>query len=70
MGPLSIKFLGGLFMSKLEIASTSADLGKGDFKTSVKLDLRFGIAISVLAGMCYGLYSAFISLAMNRGIWS
>lgn len=57
-------------MSKLEIASTSADLGKGDSKTSVKLDLRFGIAISVLAGMCYGLYSAFISLAMNRGIWS
>ena len=70
MGPLSIKFLGGLFMSKLEIASTSADLGKGDSKTSIKLDLRFGIAISVLAGMCYGLYSAFISLAMNRGIWS
>jgi hypothetical protein len=26
-------------MSKLEIASTSADLGKGDSKTSVKLDL-------------------------------
>ena len=70
MGPLSIKFLGGLFMSKLEIASTSVDLGKGDSKTSIKLDLRFGIAISVLAGMCYGLYSAFISLAMNRGIWS
>ena len=39
MGPLSIKFLGGLFMSKLEISSTSADLGKGDSKTSVKLDL-------------------------------
>ena len=29
-----------------------------------------GIMISILAGMCYGIYSAFISIAMNKGIWS
>lgn len=28
-----------------------------------------GIIFSVLAGMCYGIYSAFISVAMNSGIW-
>ncbi|MDO5088404.1 MAG: hypothetical protein Q4D53_01340 [Leptotrichiaceae bacterium] len=35
-----------------------------------KPDIRMGIIASVLAGMCYGLYSAFISVGMNREIWS
>ena len=29
-----------------------------------------GIILSVCAGMCYGIYSAFVSLAMSRGIWN
>ena len=28
-----------------------------------------GIVIAVLSGMCYGLYSAFITLGMSKGVW-
>jgi drug/metabolite transporter (DMT)-like permease len=30
---------------------------------------RKGITIAILSGMCYGLYSSFITVAMGRGIW-
>lgn len=29
-----------------------------------------GIIIAVLSGMCYGLFSAFLTLGMDRGIWT
>ena len=29
-----------------------------------------GISAAVLSGMCYGLYSAFITVAMGKGIWA
>jgi len=30
---------------------------------------RKGIIIAVLSGMCYGLYTAFITLGMSKGVW-
>ena len=30
----------------------------------------YGIAVAVLSGMSYGLYSAFMTLGMSLGIWS
>ncbi|MCL2699163.1 MAG: hypothetical protein FWE68_02530 [Defluviitaleaceae bacterium] len=30
---------------------------------------RKGITLAILSGMCYGLYSAFVTLGMSRGIW-
>lgn len=38
-----------------------------------QLDARFfkkGLTIAILSGMCYGLYSAFLTLAMDSGIWA
>jgi len=37
-----------------------------------KLSSQFfkkGITVAILSGMCYGLYSAFITLGMSNGIW-
>lgn len=31
--------------------------------------LRKGIITAVLSGMCYGLYTAFVTLGMSKGIW-
>lgn len=30
---------------------------------------RKGIIVAILSGMCYGLYSAFVTVAMGKGIW-
>ena len=38
-----------------------------------KLSSKFfkkGITVAILSGMCYGLYSAFITLGMSNGIWA
>lgn len=38
-----------------------------------QLDARFfkkGLTVAILSGMCYGLYSAFLTLAMARGVWA
>ena len=29
-----------------------------------------GITVAILSGMCYGLYSAFLTLGMSKGIWA
>ena len=37
-----------------------------------KLSSKFfkkGITVAILSGMCYGLYSAFITLGMSNGVW-
>lgn len=37
-----------------------------------KLSSQFfkkGITVAILSGMCYGLYSAFITLGMSKGVW-
>ncbi len=31
--------------------------------------LRKGVTVAILSGMCYGLYSAFITLGMSNGVW-
>lgn len=31
---------------------------------------RKGITVAILSGMCYGLYSTFITLGMSKGIWA
>lgn len=38
-----------------------------------KLSSQFfkkGITVAILSGMCYGLYSAFITLGMSNGVWA
>lgn len=38
-----------------------------------KLSSKFfkkGITVAILSGMCYGLYSAFLTLGMSNGVWS
>lgn len=38
-----------------------------------KLSSKFfkkGITVAILSGMCYGLYSAFITLGMSNGVWA
>ena len=38
-----------------------------------KLSSKFfkkGITVAILSGMCYGLYSAFITLGMSNGVWT
>lgn len=38
-----------------------------------KLSSKFfkkGITVAILSGMCYGLYSAFLTLGMSQGIWA
>lgn len=38
-----------------------------------QLDRRFfkkGLTVAIISGMCYGLYSAFLTLAMASGIWA
>ena len=29
-----------------------------------------GITVAVISGMCYGLYSAFVNVAMSKGVWA
>jgi drug/metabolite transporter (DMT)-like permease len=39
----------------------------------IKLSSQFfkkGVIIAILSGMCYGLYSAFLTLGMSKGIWA
>lgn len=38
-----------------------------------KLSSKFfkkGVTVAILSGMCYGLYSAFITLGMSNGVWA
>lgn len=38
-----------------------------------KLDSTFfrkGLTVAIISGMCYGLYSAFVTVAMGKGVWS
>lgn len=38
-----------------------------------QLDKRFfrkGLVVAILSGMCYGLYSAFMTLGMASGVWA
>ncbi|MGL5439519.1 MAG: hypothetical protein ACRDA4_03930 [Filifactoraceae bacterium] len=32
--------------------------------------LKKGITVAIISGMCYGLYSAFVTVAMGEGIWA
>ena len=42
-------------------------------KMKQALDRQFyqkGIAVAVISGICYGLFTAFLNLGMGRGVWA
>ncbi len=58
-------------MADVIAATAGAALSAQEQKQS--LARRFfikGITIAILSGMCYGLYSAFLTVGMGRGVWS
>ena len=62
------------YMSSIE--STLEEIKTRDnlaLEAKKKLDSTFfrkGLTVAIISGMCYGLYSAFVTVAMGKGVWS
>ena len=46
------------------------DLAKAKYDLQKKEYFRKGVTIALGSGMCFGMYSAFLTLGMERGVWS
>ncbi|MDR1135577.1 MAG: hypothetical protein LBL49_05305 [Clostridiales Family XIII bacterium] len=54
-------------------SSVSVDLNPKALQLRQSLSKSFfrkGITVAILSGICYGLYSAFLTAAMSKGIWA
>ena len=52
--------------------STTTDSHRRAAQLKAQLDNRFfkkGLTVAILSGICYGLYTAFMTLGMARGVW-
>lgn len=50
----------------METTKNNVQLAQEKMKSSF---LKKGVAIALFSGICYGLYSAFLTVAMGKGIW-
>ncbi len=56
-----------MFMSEMTgAANANAVAAKSKLSSSF---FKKGVTVAILSGMCYGLYSAFLTLGMSNGVW-
>jgi len=55
---------------ELDLSAATNDIAKVKYRKMESNFFKKGLTIAIVSGMFYGLYSAFLTLGMSRGVWA
>lgn len=52
------------------MAIDTQNIAKSKYRKAKSAFFKKGVTVAILSGMCYGLYTAFLTLGMSKGVWA